>query len=143
MKGSMIDMSDKESTLQNIEAENKKDSPANLDPREEKTLVVDYDPEYDFLYVGFRVPSFATKADSQSIEIFYSTNDISCATGIQIWDYRKRVEADPGNGKLFGEELPFSGILNSLDIREKIQEGKSFTHFYSLYEVLQLIGQIC
>ena len=128
--------------MQNIKAEDKKASLVNLDPREEKTLVVDYDPEYDFLYVGFRVPSF-TKTDSQPIEIFYSTNDISCVIGIQIWGYQERVKADLENGKLFGEELPFSGILNSLDIREKIQEGKSFTHFYNLYEVLQLIGQIC
>ena len=135
-------MIQQEFTLQNIKAEDKKASLVNLDPREEKTLVVDYDPEYDFLYVGFRVPSF-TKTDSQPIEIFYSTNDISCVIGIQIWDYQERVKADLENGKLFGEELPFSGILNSLDIREKIQEGKSFTHFYSLYEVLQLIGQIC
>ena len=133
-------MSGKESALWKVK--NKEISPVNLDPEEEKTLVVDYDSEYDFLYVGFRVSSF-TKTDNQSVRIFYSTHDISCVIGIQIWGYQERVKADPENGKLFGEELPFSGILNSLDIREKIQEGKSFTHFYSLYEVLQLIGQIC
>ena len=138
-------MSDKESALQNTKAKNKKDSSVNLDPREEKTLVVDYDSEYDSLYVGFRAPSFTTKTDIQSAEIFYSVNDIACVTGIQIWDYQEQVETDPGNENeaLFDEELPFSRILNSLDIREKVREGKSFTYFYSLYEVLQLMGQIC
>ena len=136
-------MIQQEFTLKNIKAEDKKASLVNLDPREEKTLVVDYDSEYDSLYVGFRVSSFTTKTDSRSAEIFYSTNDIACVTGIQIWDYQEQVETDPENGKLFDEELPFSGILNSSDIREKVREGKSFTYFYSLYEVLQLMGQIC
>jgi len=107
----------------------------------ETALKVSYDSDLDDLYVGFRVHSFA-KTYNQFIRIFYSMNDTACVTGIQVWDYQERVKADPNNAELFDEELPFSGILNSLDIQEEVRKGKSFTYLYSLYEVLQLIGEI-
>ena len=135
-------MSGKESVLWNTKAGNKRiSSVLREDLGRETALKVSYDSDLDFLYVGFRVPSVA-KTYNQFIRIFYSTNDTACVAGIQVWDYQERVEADPNNEELFDEELPFSGILNSLDIQEEVRKGKSFTYLYSLYEVLRLIGEI-
>ena len=129
----------------NNKAENKKVSSANLYLREdlgrETALAVSYDSDYDSLYVGFRTPSF-TKTYSRFVKIFYSANDTTCVEGILIRYYQVRVKANPNNEKLFGEDIPFNGILNSSDIQDEVREGKSFTRYYSLYEVLQLMGQI-
>ena len=75
----------------------------------ETKLRIDFDSEYDILFVGLDsdMPSFG-RSISNGITEFLSIKDRT-VTGLEVWDYKKRIQ----NNESFSSLIPFSSFLNS------------------------------
>lgn len=75
----------------------------------EKKMKIDFDSEYDILFVGLDgdIPSFGRDI-SNGITEFLSIKDRT-VTGLEVWDYKKRIQ----NNESFSNLIPFASYLNS------------------------------